>query len=38
MLCVKNIRLDYGQLKGQGRYRITARENPVISWAAEADG
>lgn len=38
MLRVKNIRLDYGQLKGQGRYRITERENPVFSWAAEADG
>lgn len=33
----KNIRLDYGQLKSQGRYRITERENPVFSWAA-ADG
>ncbi|MCI9337039.1 MAG: hypothetical protein HFH93_05775 [Lachnospiraceae bacterium] len=29
--------MDYGQLKSQGRYRITERENPVFSWAA-ADG
>ena len=30
------IRLDYGRLKGDSRFRTIATRNPVISWAAQA--
>ncbi len=38
MIQVTNIRLDYGKLQKENRYRITENPNPVFSWAVQSDG
>ena len=38
MIQVTNIRLDYGKLQKDNRYRITENPNPVFSWAVRSDG
>ncbi len=38
MLQITQIRLDYGSLKKENRYRITDNSNPVFSWTVLSDG
>lgn len=38
MIQVTSLRLDYGKLQKENRYRITENPNPVFSWAVQSDG